>query len=461
MKAPAQPDRIRCDKFSAPKKFPPAATSRRTSRYKSAEMASRCVREAGKRTKNALTRVGFVMHVLSRSSRGCRVPPSRLGFLRYDGGRRWNRDLLFVAREIGSMFILIILGYALCLGVGLLGAWVVLRALRGLEPLVFKGWGVHVEGSAGFVLILAALAAAVGFASLYTPSVEAENKQLTAENVRLQETKRERDDAQKFLREETYRADKLIVENSALKTDKDRIERDLAATRGDLSRTRAELTQTELLRGKETTRANDIAAKNEILTKQLGEQSAQRREAQAQANAAWKTADRIDLPIQQGIQFDQLQKDVLQLNADLTRLRINSTHWPRIEGHKAVATFEIYQRDFDVDKDSPRGAGLFDFNSEEYRIKSHPRPGFIRELRQKLASLICEAARRAKAQGISLREAVRSMPAINAYDINPEFLDELSEFQYVVTRLKLMAGTDSGLGTGLCRWRAWPMEARS
>jgi hypothetical protein len=238
-----------------------------------------------------------------------------------------------------------------------------------------------------------------------------------------------------------------------LKGEKDQVERNLSTTQNELSRTRGEFAQTQAQLATESARANATA-------KQLADETGQRREAHRQARAAWLTADLLGLSDRQREEFNNIQKGVLALNEGLSALRISEAHWPRLEGKKAVATFEIYQKAFEADQMRPRGAGLFVFESEKYSVKGDYQGRIAEELRTKIASLICEAARRAIVENVPLPNAVRNMPPIREYDVDPEFLNQLTELQYLQMRIKLLAGSAIVLVRGYADGEQGPWERK-
>ncbi len=337
------------------------------------------------------------------------------------------------------MMILITAGFFISLCVFALGMWLLLRSITGAPARL------GVEGPVGFVLVVAGAASVYFLSSFYAPRVEAENGRLNSENTQLkkdlEDTKHQRDGFDAALRGEKGRTDGLAADLRVLKAEKEQVERDLSMTRDGLSRTRNELAQTQAQLSTESSRANSV-------TKQLADETGQRREAQRQARVAWLTADLLGLNDRQRAEFNNIQKGVLALNESLSALRISEAHWPRLEGKKAVATFEIYQKAFEADLMRPRGAGLFVFESEKYSLKGDHRGRIAEEMRTKIASLICEAARRAIAENVPLPDAVRNMPPIKEYDLDPELLSQLAELQYLQMRIKLLAGNATVLVRG-------------
>jgi hypothetical protein len=292
-------------------------------------------------------------------------------------------------------------------------------------------------------MALAALGAAVWLVSRYEPAVEAQNKQLTTTNAELQkalqDTQLRKEAAENQLRDEKGKADDLGNQVRARTTDKQQAEGELAFTQRDLSQTRAELMRTQRRLTDEAARANDLSDRNATLTKWLAKEETERREAQRQALAAWQTVDRVQLSEKQRIEFDGIQRGVLELNDALTRVKIAPAYWPRIEGKNAVATYEIFQKAFEADQARPRGAGLFDFDVQRYTIRGDYQGRLAEELRNQISALICEAARRAIVESVSLPVAINNMPPIRGYEVDKELIATLTELQYLRMRLQIMA----------------------
>jgi hypothetical protein len=85
---------------------------------------------------------------------------------------------------------------------------------------------------------------------------------------------------------------------------------------------------------------------------------------------------------------------------------------------------------------------LFDFNSQEFKVKGDPQGRIARELQKNIAAVVCKAATHAIIDSVSLESAVREMPPIREYDVDRNFLRMLAEEQYIYLRmrLKLKAG---------------------
>lgn len=64
---------------------------------------------------------------------------------------------------------------------------------------------------------------------------------------------------------------------------------------------------------------------------------------------------------------------------------------------------------FESDEGRPRGAGLLEFKEEEYAIVGDYQGRLAAELQTHIASLVCEAARRAMEQNISPADAARAI----------------------------------------------------
>jgi hypothetical protein len=342
---------------------------------------------------------------------------------------------------------LIILGVVLCAAVVGAGIWLLVRALLGkfpLEKAIFKRGGDSIEGPVGFVMALAATLLAVWLVSRYEPAVEALNKQLTTSNgelkADLKATQGQRDGAEKSLREEKGKADELENQVRARTTDKEQAEAKLTATQGDLVKTKGELNDTQGRLANETARANDLLGKNATFMKQLSDEKAERREAEQQNRAAWQSANLLGLTEKQQAEFKNVQDGVLALNDALSVLKIAPAYWPRLQGKKAAATYEIFQKAFEADQMRARGAGLLDFDSQKYTVKGDYQGRLAAELQTKISMLICEIARRAIVEKVPLPEAIKNMPPIREYDLDPQLIATLAEFEYVRMRLQILAG---------------------
>jgi hypothetical protein len=262
------------------------------------------------------------------------------------------------------------------------------------ERAVFKIHGVELDTPIGSALIAVALFVIAYSYSMYT--------RLTAE---------EKDTEDKLTKTQT----------------------DLASTKNDLNLTQESLEQQKV-------QTKHLENENTDLNKKLANEQAERRDAEKQMMAALKTVDQVQLTRTQKEEFDRLQDGVLKLNEKLTMLRICTAHFPRIEGRKAVATFEIYRKAFEPDQNRPRGAGLFNFNSREYEIRMITgNQGIPDKLKSEFIDVICEAARRAAIDQISLSGAIDSIAQLKGYDMNRPVLAQLTEFTYIQMRLRMMA----------------------
>jgi hypothetical protein len=226
-----------------------------------------------------------------------------------------------------------------------------------------------------------------------------------------------------------------------LSAEKKGIEDNLAKTQTDLASTKNDLKLIEESLEQQKAETKHLESKNAELEKKLANEQTERRDAEKQMMAAWKTVDQVQLTHTQKEEFDRLKDGVLKLNEKLTMLRISVAHFPRIENRKAVATFEIYRKAFEPDQNRPRGAGLFNFNSREYEIRmiSGNQEGIPDKLKSEFIDVICEAARRAAINQISLSGAIDSIAPLKGYDINRPVVAQLTEFTYIQMRLRMMA----------------------
>jgi len=229
--------------------------------------------------------------------------------------------------------------------------------------------------------------------------------------------------------------------NTRLSAEKKGIEDNLAKTQTDLASTKNDLKLIEESLEQQKAETKHLESENAELEKKLANEQTERRDAEKQMMAAWKTVDQVQLTHTQKEEFDRLKDGVLKLNEKLTMLRISVAHFPRIENRKAMATFEIYRKAFEPDQNRPRGAGLFNFNSREYEIRmiSGNQEGIPDKLKSEFIDVICGAARRAAINQISLSGAIDSIAPLKGYDINRPVVAELTEFTYIQMRLRMMA----------------------
>jgi hypothetical protein len=226
--------------------------------------------------------------------------------------------------------------------------------------------------------------------------------------------------------------DQLVKERDRYKTELDSAKNDLSDTKKERDTQVSILKQSQIDADTEKKRADRLAS-------DLTKETAERREAQQFASDTWRANDRLALSEAQRAEFDRFGQGVLALNNDLTVLRIRATPWPTLSGRKAVATFEIYRKDFDTDATRPRGAGLFQFNLEQYTLEGESSRGMTEELAQGISKMICDAAYRAIANGVSPREAFAQIPSLARYEGDAQRVREVADLQYVLVRLKLLA----------------------
>jgi hypothetical protein len=288
--------------------------------------------------------------------------------------------------------------------------WVIffgMKALiRGLAGEASAEWkGIKLNGPVGFVLV--ALGAFLIWAclSLYNPILEKDIVRLTAEKKDTEEK--------------------------------------LTKTQADLEGTKKDLASTQQSFEDEKKQVKDLTYKNDALTRKLAEAEAQVRDTEGQARAVVRTIARLKLSEQQQREFDKLDTAIEELNQHLTRLRVEIVYLPTIEGRNAVAAFEIYQQAFEKDQTSARGAGLFDFDSTEYKVLliSGNQEGIPAQLENEIIRSICEAASTAalSENNITPEEAASRIPSLTGYDLNRPVIAVLTEAAYVMMRLKLMA----------------------
>ena len=208
-----------------------------------------------------------------------------------------------------------------------------------------------------------------------------------------------------------------------------------------LNKTQSKLEEENKELGATNTKLQQEQSKTEELKKQLTEETAKRRSAEEETSAAIEGANRLTLSDEQKAEFDRLQQGVLKLNDQLTVLRIQPTAFPIIEERKAKAVFEIYQKEFESDRHSARGAGLFDFASKEYKIKMlfGNQEGIPANTESEITTAICDAAKSAAIRSIPLKDAIDRAPSFRGFDINRQLFHVLTEYCYIQMQLKLMA----------------------
>jgi septal ring factor EnvC (AmiA/AmiB activator) len=109
-------------------------------------------------------------------------------------------------------------------------------------------------------------------------------------------------------------AEKKDIEDKLAKT-----QTDLASTKNDLKLTQESLEQQKV-------QTKHLENENTELEKKLANEQAERRDAEKQMMATWKTVDQFQLTHAQKEEFDRLKDGVLKLNEKLTTLRICTAH---------------------------------------------------------------------------------------------------------------------------------------
>ncbi len=227
-----------------------------------------------------------------------------------------------------------------------------------------------------------------------------------------------------------------------LKGQIERLESDLERERVNLSSVRREAAHSQDRLADERARAEEIAERNEQLARQLAAADAERRAAESQVLAAWLAADRAALDDKQREDYDRLTREILALNEQLSHITIRATHWPRIAGRDAVATFELYLEDFAADKARPRGVGLFEFAPQSYDFAGDHAGRLAEALGGNAGEVICLVIAEPLAGRVPLRQAIEGLPELADYDAEATLLAILAEFQYLRTRVQLL-GADS------------------
>jgi hypothetical protein len=177
-------------------------------------------------------------------------------------------------------------------------------------------------------------------------------------------------------------------------------------------------------------------------------EQAERREAQAMLRAAWQLMNDDQLSPDQKTELDTLSRGVDALNAKLTYVQISKVARPQFAGHKPIGVYEVYSTAFSADQMQPRGAGLLDFESEQFRLTVDYQGRLLEVLKSQVAQAICMAAQSAMANGVSTTDAISRIPSISGYDLNREFIGTLTDLTYVKLQFSLLAGSSLVLVRG-------------
>jgi hypothetical protein len=151
----------------------------------------------------------------------------------------------------------------------------------------------------------------------------------------------------------------------------------------------------------QTRRANDLAS--------------QLSHAQEVASTAWKLNNEISLSPEQQSQFHDLEKKVEDLNADLSSVRVRLAPWPTFVDRHPLAIYEIYSKNLDGPGASLRGAGLFRFDAEKYRIQGDSQKGLTEELATNIGRAICRTVASGISNSTSLRDAFSAVPELKSF----------------------------------------------
>ena len=103
-----------------------------------------------------------------------------------------------------------------------------------------------------------------------------------------------------------------------LSAEKKGIEDNLAKTQTDLASTKNDLKLIEESLEQQKAETKHLESKNAELEKKLTNEQTERRDAEKQMMAAWKTVDQVQLTHTQKEEFDRLKDGVLKLNEKLT-----------------------------------------------------------------------------------------------------------------------------------------------
>ncbi len=177
-------------------------------------------------------------------------------------------------------------------------------------------------------------------------------------------------------------------------------------------------------------------------------EQAERREAQAMRRSAWELMNDNQLSPDQKAELDTLSRGVDALNAKLTYVQISRVDRPQFAGHKPIGVYEVYSKAFSADQMQSRGAGLLDFQIEQFQLTPDYQGRLLEVLQGQVAQAICAAAQSAMVGGISLTDAISRIPRISNYDLSREFIGSLTEFTYVKLQFSLLAGSSRVLVRG-------------
>ena len=277
------------------------------------------------------------------------------------------------------------------------GAYLVYKNIRGTTEVELPG-GFKIKSGGGIVIFLCGLAV-LGF--IYWKALENNTTEVTTQR-----------DGYKT------KLDEANNELSKVKTDRD--------------------SQADARKNSER-EASTLKGQVDDVSRRLASEAAERREAQEYARATWLANNRTSLNPAQQRELDQYAKGVLAINDNLSVLKIRQTAWPILSGRNAVAIFEIYRKDFERDASQPRGAGLFQFELEKYRIEGDSARGLPEELALGLAKLICDASTRAIVDNVSPRQAFAAIQPLARFEGDYDRVREVADLQYVSMRLKMLA----------------------
>lgn len=338
--------------------------------------------------------------------------------------------------------LLAVISILACIAVMLFGRHLL---LKGREPgqTMFKALGTGVQGPFSGVLILAGVLGIVaGVPYFYSQNSDKASRDLTARVGALQDDNKTKDeqitelegqlrgeqDKNRMLEGEKHdlslRLKSETVAHQKTKADLDDKTREAEGLSGDLQRERE--------------RSHHLVAENGGLKQSLRDTEKRLLNAVDDLDRVWQLADRLSLSEAGRAALEQLQDKVLDLNGELTFVRVRKAAWPKIVGQAAVATFEIYDKDLGGDLASLRGIGLFDFGSQQYRVSGDSAGRLSAELAERIGQEICQSIQRAIAGEVPLVQVVKQIPELSKYDGDPVMLMKIGELWYVATRLKAM-----------------------
>jgi hypothetical protein len=231
----------------------------------------------------------------------------------------------------------------------------------------------------------------------------------------------------------------LENDTTEIRAQRDGYKTKLDEANGELDKVKKDLESEAGARKKAEGEASTLKGQVDDFSRRLATETAERHDAQEYARATWLANNRIALTPAQQRELDQYSDGMLAINDNLSVLKIRQTAWPTLSRRDAVAIFEAYRKDFERDASRPRGAGLFEFELEKYKIDGDSSRGLTEELSIGLAKLICDASTRAIVDNVSPRQAFAAIEPLARFEGNYQRVREVADLQYISMRLKMLA----------------------